>query len=695
MKNNICKMAFFVLATCFLSCVLPAFGADGGSVVFYLNPSATVEGDGTRQAPFMTFEAAQRAVRKAVADTNLPDGPVIVKVAKGRHFIKDVIRFHKEDSGTAKRPVIWRSAKTGMARLTGGRDILNWVKPDAETLAKLSPEAAKHVRAADLKEYVSDVNPDRVMIVWGDSFLTYARWPNDEYTKIRDVEMVKDANGNPGKPNRFTYADTHVDTWVDETDARAVGFFKHDWAAAKIEVAKIDPEAHVLEQKGECRHYGYSKSGYWYGSNILRELDRPGEYHVSSKTGKVHVWPLEGAFDLAPQVTVTKTLVECRDTTHLSFVGFVFESTYSEAVSLNNAEGMSFVACRFLNVGTAMTVRCARSLRIAGCDAHHCNSGAFKFYSCGDADKLERAEVEVTNCHISDYARESLTYSAGIQAAGCCGVDINRCLIHEGPHVAILFSGRLIRIANNEIHSVCLDAGEMGAVYAGRDWTLCGNEITGNWFHDIGVSKNGWNPNRAIMLDDGAAGITMTSNIIERVVEGISLSSVGNRIERNLFVNVFPPISGWQQWSDPADYKHKHLTHKSLLDKFYALPVTEEPWKSRFPYLALMRKSVDTETVRDLATNSTIAENVYVGNDGLFYVWRTYKDSLRYWNVRDNIRSKDGHEAKKFIPAHSKIGVYENSERAVWPVDNGPVHKYTATEMMESQRKRYRNSDPQ
>ena len=35
------------------------------------------------------------------------------------------------------------------------------------------------------------------------------------------------------------------------------------------------------------------------------------------------------------------------------------------------------------------------------------------------------------------------------------------------------------------------------------------------------------------MLDDGVAGITMTSNRIERVGEGISLSAVGNVVDNN------------------------------------------------------------------------------------------------------------------------------------------------------------------
>ena len=43
-----------------------------------------------------------------------------------------------------------------------------------------------------------------------------------------------------------------------------------------------------------------------------------------------------------------------------------------------------------------------------------------------------------------------------------------------------------------------------------------------------------------------ADGATITSVVFERVAEGISLSAIGNRVENNLFISNFPPISAWQ-----------------------------------------------------------------------------------------------------------------------------------------------------
>ena len=51
--------------------------------------------------------------------------------------------------------------------------------------------------------------------------------------------------------------------------------------------------------------------------------------------------------------------------------------------------------------------------------------------------------------------------------------------------MAIVFGGNEHLIEFNEIHDVCHESNDAGAIYGGRDWTMRGTVIRYNYFHDI------------------------------------------------------------------------------------------------------------------------------------------------------------------------------------------------------------------
>lgn len=640
------------------------------AITFFLNPSAKKDGNGSFVSPFRTFAKAQNAVRQAMANPKSLSGEIVVKVMDGRHSVMEPVVFGRDDGGTAEHPVRWCAIERGRTRLTGGRDIPILTDVDADVSVKLTPEARQHVRTVDLRTAGIDVTLPGTAVVWGDSFLVPARWPNEGFAGIAAVaDLGKDADGRSINPRGFTYADDRVGTWADETDASAVGFFKWDWAADTVKIAKIDPVRRTVEQEGECRHYGYSTQGYWYGVNILREIDRPGEYHISAKTGRLTLWPPNGHPEQTPQVTVSESIFVFKDVRHLQIDGLVLENTREDALRIEGCEDVGIVGCRFENVGRAARTFRSCDVRFVGCDAEHCNFGGFHFERCGVPARLVEAGLLVENCHISDFSRLRPTYTPAVYVFDTCGATVRRNLIHGGPHVGILFRGRMIRIENNEIHSVCLESGEMGAVYAGRDWTLCGDVISGNYIHDIGIGEKALRPNRAVMLDDGAAGVSVCSNRFIRVAEGVCLSSIGNRVERNLFVENYPAISGWGLWSDPAQFHDKNYTSPSVLERFRAVPSDEDPWKTRFPYLELIRKAMSSSAPRTQELNTVIRGNAIVGgpDEAFFYSHKKYV-GIDFWTVEGNVRSVDGSVAEVFLPSLSEVGLYASAERATWPV---------------------------
>ena len=101
-------------------------------------------------------------------------------------------------------------------------------------------------------------------------------------------------------------------------------------------------------------------------------------------------------------------------------------------------------------------------------------------------------------------------------------------LIHDAPHNAILFWGNDFLIENNEIYRVCLETGDAGAIYTGRDYTYRGNVIRRNFIHHMGGVGMG---TMAIYMDDCVSGTHIAENTLWRCQTAVVLGG-GPRLHR-------------------------------------------------------------------------------------------------------------------------------------------------------------------
>lgn len=672
-----------------------AASADGADVKTFHLKSATVNGDGSETAPFGTFAAVQEAVRKAVADNSLPSGKVTVVVHDGTYRIGKAIAFGKADSGTAAHPVVWRAATKGKVRLTGGIPAPKF-SPLAESdpnWRRIQKRVRKNILVANLKASgISDYGEVRTRgfggpymeLVCGGGFQTLARWPNDSYTEIADAEPMLDADKKRVFSRAFKYSDERLDYWADEPDICMNGFFAYWWASDRAAVGSIDPDTNTIRQKGggEDRYknpetgsrYGYKKGMPWHGYNILRELDAPGEYYIDRTLGRLYFWPPEGKNVADGELTFADGLVLLEGASNITLSGFTMENCRDLALAVRNCDAVNVSACVIRNSGgRGVVMEGGRNCRIVGCDVEWCNDGGI-VVTGGVPETLTHGNLVVENCHIHHYALMGLTYCAAIDVTGC-GIAVRHNTIHDGPHVGIIFRkpSRECEVSWNEIHSVCLESGEMGAFYAGRDWTMCGNRIESNWFHDIYNQRP--QPNHAIMLDDGGAGFTITSNWFVRIASGVSLSGIGNTVDNNVFIDCPVPVTAWGAWKDAGDLSNPRcFTHQTILDRLSAVPVHEEPWKSRYPYLALLDDAIKNNAVRSPLTRTSIRKNIYANAKFapvLYYAGNLFDGlySPVAWLVEDNVEA--GHpEPAGFgaLPPLYKIGVQHTPDRATWPV---------------------------
>ena len=115
---------------------------------------------------------------------------------------------------------------------------------------------------------------------------------------------------------------------------------------------------------------------------------------------------------------------------------------------------------------------------VVGCDVYATGDGGISL-SGGDRDTLAPAGLFAENNHIHHWSRWNRMYRHGISLHGV-GNRAAHNLLHHSPHTAIFFSGNDHVIELNEIHDVCNESNDAGAIYAGRDWTMRGTVIRHN-----------------------------------------------------------------------------------------------------------------------------------------------------------------------------------------------------------------------
>jgi len=244
--------------------------------------------------------------------------------------------------------------------------------------------------------------------------------------------------------------------------------------------------------------------------------------------------------------------------------------------------------------------------------------------ACG---KVLQADLRAQG--ITDYGRWARMYSAAVGISGV-GIRVAHNLIHDAPHQAISFSGNDHLIELNEIHNVCYESNDAGAIYAGRNWTMRGTVIRYNYMHHLfGHEGRGC---VGVYLDDMFCGTRIFGNVFYRVPRPAFIG--GGRdctVENNIFVECVPAIHvdarmlGWAGTPDSQEGMRRSLA---------AMPYQTPPWSQRYPELP---KILDDEPATP--KGNVIQRNVCWGGK-----WDGIQAKARpYVTLRDNLVGEDPH----------------------------------------------------
>ena len=120
-------------------------------------------------------------------------------------------------------------------------------------------------------------------LFWNDEPMTLARWPNEGFRGIHEVEGEE----------RVTIDSDRLERWVGEAEPWILAYWRYDWAELYEPITGFEPGQRVLLRSADITPgYGIDPGrARWYAFNLLSEIDRPGEYYLDRGDGLLYFWP--------------------------------------------------------------------------------------------------------------------------------------------------------------------------------------------------------------------------------------------------------------------------------------------------------------------------------------------------------------------------------------------------------------------
>ncbi|MFM7322741.1 MAG: right-handed parallel beta-helix repeat-containing protein [Armatimonadota bacterium] len=609
------------LAAAVAMCLFFAAAAGATDLRLFVAPDGDDHARGSRGNPFATLTKARDTVRRLRKEGRLR-GSVSIEMRAGDYFLDEPVGFTAEDASPTGASITVSAHRGEKVRLIGGRRLRQWAPvSDPMVLGRLPEPARKQVLVANLRAmglrdfagltrrgYIGSSQPAPMELFVDGTPMTLARWPDaGRWARISEAP-------DSGRGGAFRVASARLQRWTHAEDPWVHGYWTWDWADSQEKVESIDPVTGTIATRAPHGVYGYKAGARFYAFNLLEELDQPGEYWIDRERGLAYVWPIDPSRIGSAMVSVnSSSLFRIDGAANLKFEGLDLEAGRGHGATIANSRNVTIAGCRIRNFGRyGVTIQGGAECRVVSCDIEGTGEGGIAL-SGGDRRTLRPAGHVAYNNDIQGFSRLCKTYTPGVRLEGVGNiVEHNR--IHQSPHNAIQGAGNDHRIAYNEIDRVCLETGDAGAFYMGRDTTQRGNRIEFNHFHDLGAMVEGSDAFVGVMavyLDDCLSGTRVLGNVFERAGRAVLIGGGhDNRVEGNLFIDCQPAVhvdsrgTGWAKfWFDGTD--------PYLLDRLKEVPYDRPPY-TRYSGL---ERFLEEDPARPLGNR--LSGNVFLGGKAL------------------------------------------------------------------------------
>ncbi len=625
-----------------------------------------------QQGPFRTLERARDEIQ-----AQKPAEGAVVEVRGGVYELAQPFALTEADAAPAGARIVYRNYRDESVRLLAGKRVHEFLPVPAEQLARIPEEARPHVVQVDLKALglteIGEPTTGGIEVFCDGVPLSRSRYPNEGFMTVSKVSDrdPKESHGRKGSMyGEIWFDDPRGQRWAGESDLWTHGYWFWDWADQRHKVVEFDPAAGRMLFPQPFHGYGYRKGAWFYVYNCLSEIDQPGEWQLDTATGILTLWPPQDPARAEIFVSVLPTVVTLAKANNVTLHGFVLEGARGTALQASNVSNVRIETCVVRNCGGSGISLSGRDSQVVGCDLYNLGDGGINLTG-GDRTTLTKANLLAENNHIHHYARINRVYRPGINLQGVGNVARHN-LIHDAPHMAMGFGGNDHLIELNEVHSVCYESNDAGAIYTGRDWTQRGTVLRYNYLHDIsGFQGKGC---MGIYLDDMFSGTTIERNLFVNVT---SAAFVGggrdNVIDNNIFIDCRPAVHvdargvGWAKGAVPG----------VMTERLEKSPYNTELWKQRWPQLQTILRNDP-----GLPMGTRVTHNICVGGrwssiegkarpcvtlaDNLVDVDPGFRDAAKGdYRLRVDSPARDFNFQPIPCPA---IGLYKDSLRASWPV---------------------------
>ncbi len=392
------------------------------AVQFYLSPQGADANPGTRQKPFATLAGAQAAVRGLIKK-GLPAGGVVVHLAAGEYRLRETLSFGPGDGGTAQAPVVWRAEQPGTAVLSGGCRLSGW-RPvtNLDILRRLPQEARGKVFETDLTaQGIADFSPLRprgfvhgsprqpvLELFCGDRPLVLARWPNDDFARVRRV-LSNDDHGAV-----FQYAGDRPDRWRQAGDAWLYDYWAWQWADSQDPLLALDTSRRTIRLP-KAAYHGIQPGAAYFVFNLLEEIDRPGKWYLDRGTGKLYLYPTDDLQKTDVRMSLLAgPLILSKGASWLRLEGLTLELGRTTGIHVRDGEHWLIAGCTLRNLGgDAVLIDGGCGHGLLSCDMYNLGRGGCVVKG-GDRRKLDPSGHFVENCEVHHYSRIDHCYTPAV-----------------------------------------------------------------------------------------------------------------------------------------------------------------------------------------------------------------------------------------------------------------------------------------
>lgn len=626
-------------------------------VAFYVSHKGSDKNPGTIKQPFATIQKAMDAVQEL--KSNGISKQVTIRLRGGVYFLDKGIRLEENAGGSENLPLIISGYKGEKVSISGGRNIHpDKILPvkDKETLARFSPDVRDKIKQIDLKALgISDYGQMRNVgflrpygPVWMELFvdkrpLHLSRWPNDSSIAIGEIideGSIPRIDDFSNRGAKFSYDTNRPSKWKTPDDIWISGYFRHGYAEDAVRLAEINTVNRTFTT-AQPTLYGFGSDkpwNRWYAYNILEEIDEAGEYYIDRKEGVLYFYPGEECKSV--EVSFLKEpLITILGASNAHIKNIIFENSRGMGIYMENTQNNLVKNCVFRNLGIVGVcfgkgIEPFKQLRHQGTgvpasgkigsfqqhlyenttfnreggknngvvNCHIYNTGAGGIH-LGGGDRLTLAPAGnfVENCSIHDFNRIEKSYRAGIDISGV-GNRISHCEIYNTPSMAVLLHGNDHIIEYNNIHDVCLEVDDQGALYYGRDPSERGHFVRYNFFHHIGNGQR----TSSVYHDDGACGMTVFGNVFYKggTIPVLIGGGSDNPYTNNIFIDCPLGISvdnRQQNWAA------NNLQPGEIFDlRLQAVNFEKPPYSEHYPEF----KNYWNENP-DLPKRNTVSKNIF------------------------------------------------------------------------------------